>query len=66
MSSIAQIDELLKVQEFCDYLIRRNAEMQEQIAKLTQQITERNVADLQKYNEDKGRNELRADRNLDR
>ena len=53
MSPIAQIDELLKVQEFCDYLIRRNAEMQEQIAKLTQQITDRNVADLQKYNEDK-------------
>jgi hypothetical protein len=53
MSPIAQIDELLKVQEFCDYLIRRNAEMQEQIKLLTEQITERNVADLQKYNEDK-------------
>ena len=53
MSPIAQIDELLKVQEFCDYLIRRNAEMQEQIKRLTDEITERNVADLQKYNEDK-------------
>ena len=53
MSPVAMTEELLKVQEFCDYLIRRNAEMQEQIAKLTQQITDRNVADLQKYNEDK-------------
>ena len=59
-------EELLKVQEFCAYLIRRNAEMQEQIKRLTDEITERNVKDLEKYNEDKGRNELRADRNLDR
>ena len=66
MSPIAQIDELLKVQEFCGYLIRRNAEMLEQIKRLTDEITERNVKDLEKYNEDKGRNELRADRNLDR
>jgi len=53
MSPVAMTEELLKVQEFCDYLIMRNAEMQEQIKLLTQQITERNVADLQKYNEDK-------------
>jgi len=53
MSPIALTEELLKVQEFCDYLIRRNAEMQEQIKRLTDEITERNVADLQKYNEDK-------------
>jgi len=53
MSPIASTEELLKVQEFCDYLIRRNAEMQEQIKRLTDEITERNVADLQKYNEDK-------------
>ena len=53
MSPIAQIEELLKVQEFCDYLIRRNAEMQEQIKRLTDEITERNVKDLEKYNEDK-------------
>ena len=53
MLPVAMTEELLKVQEFCDYLIRCNAEMQEQIAKLTEQITERNVADLQKYNEDK-------------
>ena len=53
MSPVAMTEELLKVQEFCDYLIRRNAEMQEQIKRLTDEITERNVADLQKYNEDK-------------
>ena len=53
MSPIALTEELLKAQEFCDYLIRRNAEMQEQIKRLTDEITERNVADLQKYNEDK-------------
>ena len=53
MIPVAMTEELLKVQEFCDYLIRRNAEMQEQIKRLTDEITERNVADLQKYNEDK-------------
>ena len=53
MSPVAMTEELLKVQEFCDYLIRRNAEMQEQIKRLTDEITERNVKDLEKYNEDK-------------
>ena len=53
MSPVAMTEELLKLQEFCDRLIRLNAALQEQVAKLTDEITDRNVKDLQKYNEDK-------------